>query len=384
MNREILTNYVRYGTPKNFKYKYDEEQKLFKDEQGRIFVPVEDKAELINAYIADVKYTGNVRKLYNTLKEMYGNITMSDIQNARLLNENVQVLRQSKKKKYIKPIKVDGPGKVVQIDLIDMQKLSRWNDGARYVLTAIDIFSKLCNAIPLKDKTVKNVIEAMDKILRDGLGPVASRIQADNGSEFKNKFENYMKEVHEIEVFHSSAYMPTSQGVVERFNRELKDRLNFYMLQNNTKRWIDALPNIVWNHNESIHATTGMAPLDVYSLDDDEIEELYKRMYKQHEKDYIHGFRVGDVVRIHYKTKKEERKNKFKQNPQKWSKELYSIHTITESETKPPELRLFNWYSRRPMKKRYFEHQLLKAALPDGTTNVEEDGYDGRYHIIEL
>lgn len=386
MSRDRLQNYIRYGTPKNFKYKYDEESQRFIDDNGRIYVPEEDKKLLIQPYIDNVKYTGSVKKLYATLKQLYGNISMNDIKKARLLNDNIQVLRQSKQKKYIKPIIVNGVNKVCQIDLIDMQKLSRDNSGARYILTAMDIFSKYADAIPLHDKTVKNVIEGMNSILERNEVFKFKKIQSDNGSEFKNQFEKAMLDDHGIHVFHSSAYMPQSQGVIERFNKTLKERLNFYMLQNDTKRWIDALDDVIYNHNHSVHSTTGVAPVHIYDMDDDQIEEIHKRIYKASEKGYIHNFKVGDVVRIHYKTKKEERKkgNQFKQSVQKWSKDLYSIYSITEDDMRPPEFELFNWYNKRIMRKKYYEHQLLKAMLPNGVSNVEDDDYDGEFHVIEL
>jgi hypothetical protein len=40
-----------------------------------------------------------------------------------------------------------------QMDLVDMQKYSSENDGVRYLLTIVDVFSKYAHVIPLKDKT---------------------------------------------------------------------------------------------------------------------------------------------------------------------------------------------------------------------------------------
>ena len=51
-----------------------------------------------------------------------------------------------------------------QADLADMQNLSRFNDGYRFILTCVDVFSKRAFAIPLKDKRGPSVAEAFEKI----------------------------------------------------------------------------------------------------------------------------------------------------------------------------------------------------------------------------
>jgi hypothetical protein len=52
-----------------------------------------------------------------------------------------------------------------QADLADMQNLSRYNDGYRFILTCVDVFSKRAFAIPLKDKRGPSVAEAFEKYL---------------------------------------------------------------------------------------------------------------------------------------------------------------------------------------------------------------------------
>ena len=49
-------------------------------------------------------------------------------------------------------------------DLIDMQAFSKDNNGIKYLLTVIDIFSKLVWIIPLKQKTGQEVANAFSRI----------------------------------------------------------------------------------------------------------------------------------------------------------------------------------------------------------------------------
>ena len=52
------------------------------------------------------------------------------------------------------------------VDLADMQSLSRKNKGIKYLLYAIDLYSKYAFVIPLKDKKGISVVNAFDKIIK--------------------------------------------------------------------------------------------------------------------------------------------------------------------------------------------------------------------------
>ena len=52
-------------------------------------------------------------------------------------------------------------------DLIDMQSFSKDNNGIKYLLTVIGIFSKFVWIIPLKRKTGQEVANAVWRILKE-------------------------------------------------------------------------------------------------------------------------------------------------------------------------------------------------------------------------
>ena len=49
------------------------------------------------------------------------------------------------------------------VDLADMQSLSRYNQGVKYLLCAIDLFSKYAWVIPIKDKKGTSIVNAFKK-----------------------------------------------------------------------------------------------------------------------------------------------------------------------------------------------------------------------------
>ena len=76
-----------------------------------------------------------------------------------------------------------GINDLFQADLADMSALARQNDGNRYILTCIDVFSKRAWAIPLKTKSGDCVKLAFEKIFED---EIPNMIQTDKGTEFLN------------------------------------------------------------------------------------------------------------------------------------------------------------------------------------------------------
>ncbi|GFT13091.1 uncharacterized transposon-derived protein F54H12.3 [Trichonephila clavipes] len=54
-----------------------------------------------------------------------------------------------------------------QADLLDLQSLSQYNNGYKYLLTCIDVFLKYAWAIPLRDKKSKSILKGFEKIFRE-------------------------------------------------------------------------------------------------------------------------------------------------------------------------------------------------------------------------
>ena len=75
-------------------------------------------------------------------------------------------------------------------DLADMQLISKFNKGFRFLLCGIDVFSKYAWVIPLKDKKSVSIVDAFQKIL-DKSAQKPNKIWVDKGSEFYNSsFKN--------------------------------------------------------------------------------------------------------------------------------------------------------------------------------------------------
>ena len=66
-------------------------------------------------------------------------------------------------------------------DLADMQLISKFNKGFRFLLCVIDIFSKCAWVVPLKDKKGISIVNAFQKKL-DKSGRKPNKLWVDKGS----------------------------------------------------------------------------------------------------------------------------------------------------------------------------------------------------------
>ena len=93
------------------------------------------------------------------------------------------------------------------------------NNGDRYILTYVDLFSKYGAARTLKNKEVKSVIIAVDDILSKlASGTLPNVIQSDNGSEFDKTFEI---------ISHRNGR--SRRFIQLRFNRTIKSKILLHM-----------------------------------------------------------------------------------------------------------------------------------------------------------
>ena len=98
-----------------------------------------------------------------------------------------------------------------------MQSVSKYNKENKYLLCAIDFFSKCTWVIPIKDKKGPSTVNEFQKIISEGRKP--NKIWFDQGSEFcNNSFKDFLK-MNNIEMY--STYNERKSIVAERFIRIL-------------------------------------------------------------------------------------------------------------------------------------------------------------------
>ena len=104
-------------------------------------------------------------------------------ENNKILAEELHkpVIKKNNKRKVYPQFKDNIWG----VDLADMQSLSKKNKGIKYILCAIDLYSKYAFVIPLKDKKGISIVNAFNKIIKQS-NRKPNKIWVDQGGEFYN------------------------------------------------------------------------------------------------------------------------------------------------------------------------------------------------------
>ena len=156
-------------------------------------------------------------------------------------------------------------------DLADMQLLSRYNKGIRFLLYVIDIFSKYTWVVPLKDKKGISIVKAFQSILKQSNSRRAkgssvqhvkpNKIWVDKGSEFYNA--SFKKWLRDNDIVMYSTNNEGKSVVAERFIRTLKSKIYKHMTSVSKNVYIDKLNDMVNEYNNTYHTTIKMKPIDV-------------------------------------------------------------------------------------------------------------------------
>ena len=183
---------------------------------------------------------------------------------------------------------VNGIDKIWAADLADMQAFSKFNRGIKYLLAVIDVFSKYGWLIPLKDKTGKSVASALKTIFKERK---PEKMWVDKGKEFYN---NDVKKL--IELYSSENEEKSS--VVERWIRTMKEKMWKYFTTNSTNVYINVLPDLVREYNNTRHSSIKMTPVEASGKKNE--FKVWKTLYPNRLDilDINPKFSVGDMVRI--------------------------------------------------------------------------------------
>jgi len=130
---------------------------------------------------------------------------------------------QERSKTPIQPILIEEPWELIGMDITG--PLNKTKDGNRYILVFSDYVTKFAVAKAIPDQSAETVAKALVEDIFCRYGS-PSRVLSDQGKSFRKSI--------------TTAYHPQCDGLVERFNRTLKNTITKYV-ELEYERWDEYL-----------------------------------------------------------------------------------------------------------------------------------------------
>lgn len=247
-------------------------------------------------YFKDLPHSyGGKKRAY----EHYEDIDNEIIDAAYHQNDIYTRFKQHRKANFYSPIYVDHKRELFQCDttFFTAEKLVNANNGYKYLLCVIDVFTKMAWVYPMKNVKCDTAVECLQDIFSK-CGTLPEKIQTDKGSEFKCR--TMKKLMEDNNIVHYYSYSDRKCAVVERFNLTIQQLLYKLMAKKNTFEWTNLLPHAMKIYLNRKHRTIKMSPLEGEDpKNQDFLTSLYLEKYAKAEEQVKEPkFKVGDTVRV--------------------------------------------------------------------------------------
>ena len=121
-----------------------------------------EKEQVIRGIYYDESGFDGINVTYQKAKKARSSSTLNDVKTFM----NKQSILQKKDYSSFSSYVTDEPLHEIQFDLADFTKSASDNNGFRYLMVGIDVFSKFAHAVPVKTKQIEESINAFNEIIK--------------------------------------------------------------------------------------------------------------------------------------------------------------------------------------------------------------------------
>ena len=290
---------------------------------------------------------GSINEILKKAKEQDQTINRVDVENFMRKQPNKQIRIYRGSNSYTAPF----ARFEYQIDIMDMKPLTKEpetkipikNDEPRYGLVVIDIFSKLANVVPMKEKSGPITLSAMKESFNKMGFPMS--VYSDNDRAFQAGVKDFFEKegiTHVVTLTHAN--------VVERFIRTMKnmihDRVRF-----NRGSWSVMLSKALDKYNDTVHSSTKMKPKDAHD-DKNHMDVRVNLTRREKNTRKYPEVKVNDMVKEY---NSQDNYTERKEYNSKWSNQSYKIVKIEYDDVGNRTFKL------EGLNKPYLRHEILKV-----------------------
>jgi len=265
-----------------------------------------DDEKLRQAYY-DARTMGSLTKLLRLFK---GSIAPNVIRAFVQRQQYTQLV--AAKPRVVMPI-LAKPGQA-QADLM----LFPYRGALKPILCVIVVEKRVAHCRALKSKGEADMVSALRSVFAEDSH--LTSLVTDAGKEFVNKGVAALLKLRGVELTVVRPGYKTAVGIVERFNRTLRELLSRYT-ETIDANWPKALPALAENYNSNFHRTLGTSPDTMTRARADQLAAR-QRMRALPYLQLLDGFHEGDRVRIALQRKA------FSKGGQVFGKAVHTVEDI--------------------------------------------------------
>ena len=245
------------------------------------------------------------------------------------------------------------PNELWQFDILDLSRYAKKNEGIRYILACVDVFTRKAYVEPMKQKNAENVEKAFDDIIKKANATPESLISDQDGAFLGGVFTTYLRNKNII--LNTNALRDHHvMGIIDNFAFRIKNILTKGFLNDNEVEWLGKIQAIVDQYNkDGTEGLGGIAPNDAGKKELESEEKppqgkpegpeekkqrelrnevrmsnyqkvLNMNLEKQHDNNQMSSLSVDDKVRVTTMGKSALQKG----TDPKWSDEVFTVKGV--------------------------------------------------------
>ena len=219
-----------------------------------------------NKKIAEVYKANNYKKtdLHLKVAVKHPEIQRKHVQKFLKQDYTTQLTQTKQKEEAKGHIVATNPNEMWQFDILDLSRYVKKNDGYRYILACVDVFTRKAYVEAMKQKNADNVKTAFEEILKKANTQPESLLSDQDGAFLGGVFGEYIN-TKKIILNTNALRDHHALGIIDNFAFRIKNILTKGFLNDKNVMWIDKIQTIVENYNKDGTAGLGgIAPNEAH------------------------------------------------------------------------------------------------------------------------